>query len=179
MNFSPPIAIAPSVVPSFPGSGHTYVSCPHRVQLCLRNIPLPKNDCPNMVSSSNYETAETASSMSGLSAAPTDQISLASAVSSPPDVRGQVAHSAPPPHTQQSHRLPVFLLQQPPLPNLAKFDTDTSAPIQCDTDNAISSVITYETGCSLFPPLRSKLRQQLDVRIAVSGLFSHAHPGPA
>jgi hypothetical protein len=53
------------------------------------------------------------------------------------------------------------------------------APIQYGTDNAISCVITYETGCSLFPPFHSKLRQQLDDRIAVSGLISHTHSGPA
>jgi hypothetical protein len=61
----------------------------------------------------------------------------------------------------------------------SKSGTDTSVPIQCDTDNAISCVIIFENGCSLFPPFRSMLRQQLDVRIAVSGFFSHTHPGPA
>lgn len=179
MNFSHPIAIAPSVVPSFPGSGHTCVSCPHPYPLYLRNIPSPKNDCPNMASSLNSETAETASSMSALLAIPTGQISITSAVSSPPDEHGPAVHSVPPPRTLRSHRLPVLLLRQPLLPLHAKSDTGTSVPIQCDTDNAISSVITYETGCSLFPPLRSKLRQQLDVRIAVSGFLSHTHPGPA
>jgi hypothetical protein len=39
-------------------------------------------------------------------------------------------------------------------------------------------VITYEI-CSLLPPYVLMLRQQLDVRIAVSGLLGHTHAGPA
>src|SRR5208282_5546790 len=167
--------IAPFVVPSFPDSGHTCVSCPHPFPQCLRNIPLPKNDCPNMASSLNDQTAETASSMFALSVFPAGQISLTLAVSSLPNAHGPAVHSAPPPRTPHSHRLLVLLLRQHLLQHHAKSEICTSVPIQCDTDNAISSVITYETGCSLFPPLHSKLRQQLDVRITVSGFFSHTH----
>lgn len=147
--------------------------------LYLHNIPLPKNDCPNMASFSNSETAETVSSTSDPSTSPSGLISTTLAVSSLPNAHGLAAHSAQPPRIQQICRWPVLPFQQPLLPLHAKSEGGISAPIQCGTDNAISSVITYETGCSLFPPFHSKLRQQLDARIAVSGFISHTHSGPA
>ena len=179
MNFSPPIATAPSVVPSFPDSGHTYVSCPHQGRRYQRNTLLPKNDCPNMASFSDAETAETVSLMSDLSASPKNLIPTASVVSSLQNAHGPVEHSIPPLHTLQIYRWPVPQILRPLLPLHAKSEIGTSAPIQCGTDNAIENVITYEIGYSLFPPFHSKLRQQLDARIAVSGFISHTHSGPA
>ena len=161
MTVSAPIPIAPSVVPSFLGSGHTCVSCPHQGQLYLHNTLLPKNDCPNMVSSSDAETSETASSTSVLSTSPSGLISTILAVSVPPDAHGPAEHSTLPLRTQHNYRWPVLLTQQPLLLHLAKSETCTLEPIQCGTGNAIPCVITYETGCSLFPPFHSKLRQQL------------------
>jgi hypothetical protein len=42
-------------------------------------------------------------------------------------------------------------------------------PKRCDTGSAISSVITYEIGCSLFSPFFSMLRHNSKERITVSG----------
>ena len=151
MFLSQSTAVAPFAVHSFPDSGHTCVSCPHPVPLCPRNNLLPKNDCPNMVSSSNAETGETASSMSTLSTALPAQIWITSAVSLPPNARGPAAHSALPPRIQHNHKFPVSLLLQPPLPLPAKSEIDTSVSIQRDTRNAIWYVITYEI-CSLLTP---------------------------
>src|SRR5512135_3268168 len=112
--FSNLAAIAPFPVPSSPGIGHTFVSCPHPVLPYPRNSLLSKNDCPNRVSSSGTGTDGTVSSMSVLSAFRPAQTPLPSAGSSPPGARDPVARSAPPPHTSHIHRLPGYLIQQPP-----------------------------------------------------------------
>ena len=172
------IAAAPTAFPSSPGSGHTFVSCPHPSQPCPRNIPWPKNDCPGRAFSSNAETDETAASMPAPSNAPANPIGQPSAVPSLPDAHDPAERSAPPPRTRQTRISPQY--RWPPLLSAprSKSETGTSAPIQHDTDNAIACVITCEI-CSLLPPYASWLRQQLGVRIAVSGLVGHSHPGPA
>lgn len=179
MNFNRPIVTAPFVAPSFPGSGHTYVSCPHPSQLYLHNILLPKNGYPNRASFSNAETSEIASSMFDLLGAPSNLISTISAGSVQPNAHDQVEHSTPQLRTLYNYRWLVLLILLLLLPPHAKHENGTLAPKQCDTDNAIQCVITYENGCSLFTPFISMLRQQLVERIAVSGFISQTHTGPA
>lgn len=149
MNFNRPIVTVPSVVPSFPDSGHTFVSYPHPDLRCLHNSLLSKIDFPNKSFSSSGKTAESASSTSALSTYPSNPISITLAESSPPDGHGQAASLALLPHNLQSHRLPLCCSLSPLSPHLALCGIGTLAPIQCDTDNAISYVITFENGCLL------------------------------
>jgi len=143
------VVIVPSVVLSFPGSGHTFVSCPHRAQRYLRNSLLPKSGCPNRAFSSNVETAGRASLMFALSGDQANRILPALAGSLTQDAHDQVVHSAQQPRNQHIRRLPLFRSLQHLLPAHAIYDTGTLEPIQCDIGNAISCVITFETCCSL------------------------------
>jgi len=131
-----------------------------------------------MASSLNIETDGITLSMSDPSDDPLIAISIFSVESSPPDEHGPIVRLVPQLHNRQTHKsLESLSHRLPSMPQL-KSETDTLEPKQYGTDNAISYVITYEI-CSLLPPYASMLRQQLDIRIAVSGLFGHTHPGPA
>jgi hypothetical protein len=140
---------------------------------------LPKNGCPNRASFSDAETAEIALSMFDLLGAPSNLISTIPAISVQPNAHDQAAHSTLQLRTPHNYRWRVLLILLLLLPLHAKLETGTLVPKQCDTDNAIQSVITFENGCSLSTPFLSMLRQQLVERITVSGLISHTHPGPA
>ena len=171
-------ATAPLTALSFPGSGHTCVSCPHPTQLCLHSSPWTKNDCPSIPASANAETAGKSASNFAPLADPSMWKSPPWVAPSRSDEHGPVAHSIQLLRNRKTHILHEYWLHKTPLSRRSILDTGTSEPIQYDTDNAISCVITYGI-CSLLPPYVSMLRQQLDVRIAVSGLFGHSHPGPA
>ena len=136
MNFNRPVVTVSYVAPSFPDSGHTFVSCPHQDQRYRHNDLLPKNDCPNRASSSNVETAGRASLMFALSVDQANRILIVLAESAPRDVHDQPAHSALQLHNQHILRLPLSRSLQLLSPTHAKFDTGILAPKQCDTDNA-------------------------------------------
>jgi hypothetical protein len=145
------IVAAPIAVLSFPGSGHTCVSCPHQAQQCPHNTLWPKSDSPNRASSSNSGIGGTSASMSAPSASPITPISIPSAVSSPPNARDRAERSAPLLHSLQIHILPGLQFPSPLSLAPSLFGTDTSEPKRHGTDSAISCVITYEI-CSLLPP---------------------------
>lgn len=171
-------ATAPLTALSFPGSGHTYVSYPHPNQPYRRNTLLPRNGCPSIPASLDAGTAEISVSNSDLSNGPSKWILQSSGVLSRSDAHATAAHSVPRPRNRKIRISHEYLFRWILLSHRSTPDTDTSEPTQCDTDNAISNVITYGI-CSLHPPYMSMLRQQLDARIAVSGQFGHSHPGPA
>lgn len=154
--------VAPSVFPYLLDIGHTCVSCPHQVQPYPRNILWPKNDCPNKAFFVTRETAEISSSISGLSNDPITPISISSVAPKQLGAHGQVARSVQRLRTLNIHKLLGCLLQRHPLSPPAISENDTSEPKQRDTDSAISYVITFETGHSLFSPLSSMSRQQLE-----------------
>ena len=137
--------------PSFPGSGHTFVSCPHPAQPYRRNNLWPRNDSPNRASSSNAETAETFSSSFGPSIAPIAQILISSAEPLPPSARDQPAHSFQQLRIRQNHISLVCPIPGTPLSPPSECENDILAPTQHGTDSAISCVITYGI-CSLLPP---------------------------
>jgi hypothetical protein len=137
--------------PSFPDSGHTCVSCPRQIPRYPHNNPWPKNDCPSTACSSNSETGETTSPKCVPSTGLTDLVLMPSPGLSPPDALDPAAHSAPSHcilHIRKSFRPQ---LRRPPLPPWLRSETDTSALIQHDTENALAFVITFEI-CSLLPP---------------------------
>ena len=169
----------PSVALSVLDGGHTYVSCPHQFRQYPHNTLWPRSDCPNTVSSSASRTAEITSSMSGPSTVPSDPIATTSAGSAPPSGHDRLGHSVQPLHSQHNYRWPGSISLPFLLSALAGSDSDISEPRLYGTDNARLNVITSEIGCSLRSPFLAKLRQQLAERIAVSGLISHTHPGPA
>ena len=152
--------VAPAAFPYLLDIGHTCVSCPHQGLPCPRNTLWPKNDCPNKAFFVVRETAEISSSISDLSNDPITPISISSVAPKRPGAHDQVAHSIQPLRTLNTHKLPGCLLQRHLLSPLAISENNTSVPRQRDTDSAISYVITFETGCSLFAPLSSMLRQQ-------------------
>ena len=167
--FNPPTGVAPFAALASPDSGHTCVSCPHPCRRYPRSSPWPKSGFPNRVSSANVETAETASSTSALLTAQESSRSIPWAESSRSDGHDRAEHSTPRLHTRHNHISHECLIQRPLSLFLAKSETGTLGPKRCDTGSAISSVITYEIGCSLFPPFFSKLRHNSKERITVSG----------
>ncbi len=177
MIISSPTEAAPSVVPAFPDSGHTCVSCPHQDQQYPRNSLSPKNGCPNRASSAIPGTAEISSSMAAPSTDPADPISTSSAEPLPPNAHDLAVRSTPPLRTRHIHKSPGCFLLSRPSQLHAICGTDTSAPRQRDTDSAILCVITFETGCSLFSPLFSKLRQQLESQANSERLFQPCPSG--
>ena len=145
------IAVVPAAVPVSPGIGHTFVSCPHPALPCLRSILWTKNDSPNRAFSSNTETGETISLMSGLSTAPITAIWTPLEGSLPPSAHDPAGRSVPPPHSPHIRISPESQFHTHPLLALSRCEICISEPIRCDTDNAISYVITCEI-CSLLPP---------------------------
>ncbi len=154
--------------PFVPDILHTAESFLHPVQLYLHSILLTKNDCPNRASSLNVGTASISLSMSVPSHVPLNQISIPSAVPSLSDAHDLPEHSSPLLlllHIRISHVCSHLL---PLRSALLILDIDISAPIQCDTDNAISYVIIYET-CSLPSPSSRCCGYNSRLEIAVSG----------
>lgn len=160
MNVHRSIVAALFPAPSFLGSGHICVSCPHPILPCQHSSPLPQSDCPNTASSSNAETGGKPESTSALLDDPADQIQKPSVESSIPNAHDPVAHSIPQPHILQIHKSPGYPLPLPPLWLPSISEIGTLEPRLHDTDSAISWVITYEI-CSLLPPCASMLRTQL------------------
>ena len=92
-----------------------------------------------------------------------------SAVSLPLRAHDLSARSFQQLHNPQTRRLPGPHSLQLPSPLLQEFGNGTLEPRQYDTDNAKSSVITYEI-CSLLPPSFRCCGNNSEEGIAVSGL---------
>jgi hypothetical protein len=156
---------APSAALSFPGSGHTCVSCPHPTLLCPHSGPWTRSDSPNRAFSSNAETSGISASRSGPSTAPITQISILSAESSQPSAHDPAARSIPQLRSSQNRILSGSQLPSPLSHSQSIIETGTLEPRLLGTDNAISCVITCEI-CSLLPPYASMLWQQLRRKVS-------------
>jgi hypothetical protein len=150
MNFNLSTATA-QISPFLPGIAHTCGSFLHPILLCRHSNPLPRNGCPNKVSSSNAGTGETIASHSALSIVQASPISTASAVSSTPDEHDPPVRSFQQLRIPKNRISPECQTADSPLSSQSKCGIGTSEPRLRDTDNAISCVITYEI-CSLLPP---------------------------
>ena len=144
-------ATVPLTALSFPGSGHTCVSCPHPSPLYLHNTPWTRNDCPSKPAFVDAETAGKSASSSGLLTAPSKWISQAWVEPSLSDEHAQAERSVPPLHNWKTRISHECWLHNAPLSRRSISGSGIWEPIQCDTDNAISCVITYGI-CSLLPP---------------------------
>jgi nitroreductase len=178
MTFTRLVEAVPNASPAFPGSENTCSLCPHIDLRCQHITLLTKNDYPNRVFSADIEIDGTIASTSDLSSEPKTGISKALRVPVQSDGHPLVEHSIQPPRNPQNHISHVCCIYRFPSPLLLISDIDISLPKQHDSDNAILNVIGHEI-CSLPPPYIWILRQQIDVKIAISGLIGHALAGAA